>query len=324
MKEAVIEEYVQSDSINSYQSSELTYYEIPEEVTQPVIPNVFGDNMLIQRDKSFRVWGLAPSGAKVEVYLKTQDTKKAVLASGVLAAEDNSFVVEMPAMSGSVKNYDLIINFPDNEFSKTVKNVVFGDLFLASGQSNMQVSVYDDYDEAEIMEKANNPNIRYYNPPIMPVGGTDLDTEYPYHPQLSPQNYTLTWGVGTDSSFMGLKSVSSVAVNAAIKMYELLNKEKEEVPVGLMNLPVGGTTILSWLPMSASLDEDFKTLMGDRGIYSEEDYNNPQNNPGGFWNQYGALFNSKIAPVRYMNICGTLWYQGESDLGNTTYQHSMT
>lgn len=304
-----------SDSINDGRP-EAALFEIPAS-DFPEIPNVFGDNMLFQQGKPVRVWGLAPALAKVEIRLREQESGKLVSQLGLYAADDGSFIGELPAVSASFTAHTLEIRV--GSFVKTCRNVLFGELLLASGQSNMQVVVNDLYERDALLAAADNPHLRFYNPPIMPVQTVDYVSEaYPFLPQLSPEMGAMSWVRGDEPTTMGVGGVSGVAYTCALELYERLNRGGRAVPVGVMNLPVGGTSIVPWLPRyTATEDAAFRSLLGENFAETAADYNHNANFPA--HSQFSSLFNTKIAPVVNMRIAGLLWYQGESDAGNPAF-----
>ena len=101
-------EYMESDDLNEARAGIYNKFAIPEG-KRLKLPDIFGDNMIVQRDKPIRVWGVAPAGEKVTVRLRESGTGKSVVARGVYACDNNTFLVELPALQVSEKVYELVV-----------------------------------------------------------------------------------------------------------------------------------------------------------------------------------------------------------------------
>lgn len=301
-EDIVINKYEESYGINDERNM-FSSFELPKTVTRLKMPNIFGNNMMFQQNKPMRLWGLAPADSRVEVRLYDESGEN-VAAVGVIPAPDYSFVCELPARKASFSKYTLKITCGNTE--RKYSDVLIGEVFLASGQSNMQVVVGETYEGEQLLAAANNDKIRVYNPAILPNTG---DT-YSYLLQFETPTGSAEWTKGDDGTRTGLFGVSAVAYSCALQMYEELNKNGAQVPVGFLNLPVGGTSILPWLPRyAADDDQTLKSALGSK--YKPFDAEKTLN-----YGEFTALFNTKIAPVMNFNINGMIWYQGETDEGS--------
>ena len=292
------ESYGVNDERNYYYS-----FDLPEKVTRLKMPDIFGDHMVFQQNKPMRIWGLAPADSKIEVRLYNEETNENVAACGVISAADHSFVCELPARAASFTSYRLKITCGTVE--RVYSDVLIGEVFLASGQSNMQVIVGETYEGEELLSSANNDKIRVYNPAILPNQG---DNTYSYRLQLETPNGTDGWSMGNDATTYGMYSVSAVGYSCALQLFEELNRDGQ-IPVGFLNLPVGGTSVKSWLPRSA-VEENAALKRALGASYLTYDEDKTLN-----YGEFTALFNAKIAPVVNFNISGMIWYQGETDEG---------
>lgn len=301
-EEIVITQYEECYGINDGRNYYYSF-DLPTTVSRLKLPDIFGDHMMFQQNKPIRIWGLAPADSKVEVRLYDEATGNNLAAVGVISAADHSFICELPAQPASFQTYRLKITCGTTE--RVYSDILVGEVFLASGQSNMQVVVGETYEGKELLDAANNDKIRVYNPSILPNQG---DNTYSYRMQLETPNGTDGWAKGDDASLYGMYGVSAIGYSCALQMFEELN-ENAQVPVGFLNLPVGGTSIRSWLPRYAA-DENakLKTALGAGYLpYDEEKTLN--------YGEFTSLFNAKIAPVVNFNINGMIWYQGETDEG---------
>ena len=160
-------------------------------------------------------------------------------------------------------------------------NVLFGDVFICSGQSNMQMTVSQSVNATEnIIEAQNYQNIR-----IFTVGqGTASNT-----PLSEFATIVQTWSVASSATVGGpdWQFFSGVCWYFAKNLYV-----KEQIPLGMVSSNWGGTTVQQW---SAP-----PVLSGCQV--------SPPSNAGELWN-------AMIVPLLPMSIKGTLWYQGESNVG---------
>lgn len=183
------------------------------------LPRLIGDGMILQRDTEVKVWGWADPREAVTVKFldKTYKTKA--------DAKGNWFVI-LPAQEAGI-GYSLQIN------NLIVKDILFGDVWLCSGQSNMELPmrrVLDLY--ADEVRKAENPNIRYFKVPLtydFVEARRDVDAG--------------TWQTTTPETIL---EFSAVAYFFAKELYE-----KYQVPIGLINASVGGSPAEAWISQDA-------------------------------------------------------------------------
>jgi len=181
-----------------------------------ILPHVFSDHMVLQRDRPVPVWGKAQPGAKVT--LMWQGNKTSVRADA-----EGAWKAYLPA-SPAGGPYVLSIN------NVTLEDILVGDVFLCSGQSNMELPVERCLDAvAEEIRDYSNPCIRYLGVPM----AYDFDGPREDIPDCS-------WQV-LDSERTGL-SWSAVCYFTARYL-----QEETGVPVGMVNVSVGGSPIEAWL-----------------------------------------------------------------------------
>jgi len=179
------------------------------------LPRLISNGMVLQRDVPLRIWGWADPGEKVKVEFigKTYQTK---------ADKLGNWKVDLPAITAGGP-----FAMKVNEIE--IKDILVGDVWLCSGQSNMELMVYRVLDlyQNEI-EQTNNTNIRYFKPTIR----TDSQT---------PQNDFKegTWLPATQEN---IQNFSSLSYFFGEQLYQ-----KYKVPIGLINNAIGGSAIESWL-----------------------------------------------------------------------------
>lgn len=277
-----------------------------------ILPDVLSDHMLFCCDRPIPVWGAGAPGTHVTVVLSQQFNRQIVQHTEFIIGDDGSFIIHLDPMPASETSYHLSLTTPKKSYE--IKDVLFGILLLASGQSNMQVNVGECLDASDLIRSARNSALRFYAPPIVPImtaemaswfgiTADDPDKLYPPHPVLNPDATAGAW-IRDDSQ--QIEPVSAIGYSAALELHRLTH-----LPVGVMSLPVGGTSIVPWLPrICGDENEQLRTLIGERYLADDEAYANANT-----YNFYSALYMTKIAPVSPLPISAMLWYQGESDEG---------
>ncbi len=186
------------------------------------LPGFFGDHMVLQRDAPIPVWGWADPGAEVSVLLGT-DEAKAVTAK---AGEDGRWKVALPAMEANAEGLSLTVKSGDKTL--TLKDVLVGEVWLCSGQSNMEWTVAASLNPAEEIAAANFPAIRQ-----MKIAHLTAPT-----PQ---QDVSSVWQVCSPET---AGSFTAAGYYMARELHRELG-----VPIGLLNSSWGGTRIEPWTPL---------------------------------------------------------------------------
>ena len=176
----------------------------------------FSDHMVLQRDKPIPVWGWAEPGELVTVTLNG--------TSATATADDSGkWLLNLPAMSAGV-GYSMIVSSDQTETSIEVSDVVIGEVWLASGQSNMQWKLANT-DPGELTREP-NPMIRQYR-------GASADFRTP------TEKSSGKWVVDEGDNRLDF---SAVAYYFAQSLQEEL-----DVPVGILLAAVGGTKVETWM-----------------------------------------------------------------------------
>jgi len=121
---------------------------------EPKLPGFFGDNMVLQREKPVKIWGWADSGEEMTVTFAGQSCK-------AVAGPDGSWLVKLDPMKAASEAQTLTVKSNKAEAKIAFTNVVVGDVWLCSGQSNMEWSLGRVTDSAKEREAANYPLIRH-------------------------------------------------------------------------------------------------------------------------------------------------------------------
>jgi sialate O-acetylesterase len=285
------------------------------------LPNIFGSNMVLQQEKPIRFFGWAEPGEKVAVSMPGKSAETTADAKG-------KWRVDLPAMKTDGKPFDVIVK-GNNEI--TLKDVVLGEVWICSGQSNMEWPLTAVINSKEEIAAANYPNIRQFDVP----GHTTSP---------SPNsNVPGQWKVCTPQT---ARSFSAVGYFFGRKLHK-----ESGVPIGLIGTNWGGTRIEPWTPISgfASVPElksyadrlkkiDPTTTAGQEfhGRYLNEVLSwlaksreelaagkTPGNPPASqtmrVLGQMGGatiIYNAMVHGLAPFSVRGAIWYQGESNAGD--------
>lgn len=255
-------------------------------IAQLRLPAVLSSHMVLQQNDSVLLWGWANPGDNMFVTTSWDNkTDSALVSNGAKW----SLKVKTPAAGGPYN-----ISFKQHAQHIVLENVMIGEVWYCSGQSNMDWNYYvgvRNMQEELNLDKQNN--IRFFFIP-------KSTSSYPQEDVRSQ------WAV-CDSN--NLKSFSAVAYFFAKKLQQELN-----VPVGLIQGSWGGTPAEVWTPA-----EKINNNVVLKGSSDKID-------SAKWWpNKPGVTFNAMVAPVTNFSIAGAIWYQGE---GNTaapaTYASLLT
>ena len=202
------------------------------------LPSVISDGMILQRNEPIKIWGWADADEKFEINWNG----KTYLAT---AQHDGSWECTLPAMAAGGP-------FQMTVGEITLDNILIGDVFLCSGQSNMELPVRRVTDMfAEEIASYENPDIRHYAvPQTFNFTAPQEDT-----PEAS-------WKPCTRENVMNF---SALAYFFAKELYK-----KTGVPVGLVNASWGGTPAEAW--MSEEALTPFPKYINEKRIYEDEGY----------------------------------------------------
>lgn len=283
---------------------------------QVQVPKVIGSHMVIQRDLPVHVWGTAAPGESVAVSFRgetrvTQANRigdwSVYLAPGAAGGPFELKVQGMPtADSAAPQEAPIVFN-----------DILVGDLWVASGQSNMEFPLNRAETAALDLPHASNPRIRLLmvRKRASQFAEEDVDTD--------------GWTVSNPET---AKDFSAVAWYFARDL-----EQREHVPVGVIDATWGGTVAESWVRLTA-LGEDASLMplfvsrgkMTDDGAKADreakdEDLQRKEAEAAGKpvpqfpWHpsleswEPGLLWNGMIAPLTSLAIRGVIWYQGESN-----------
>lgn len=249
------------------------------------LPTIFGDHMVLQRQRPVPVWGTASPGETVQVSIAGQQQT-------VRADKDGRWMVKLAAMKAGGP-HDLMVKAGTTQ---TMKDVLVGEVWLASGQSNMAMQVRRCRDAEKEQAGAKFPAIRMFT--------------VARNAQLEPQDACKgTWQVCSPKTVGGF---SGTAYFFGRRLHRDL-----DVPVGLVNSSWGGTAIEAWTSLDVQQkDSRLAPVLAPWKTNKKTNKNRPAN-----------LFNGMIQPLVPYAIRGAIWYQGErnsrSVASSLLYRHQL-
>ncbi|MFL2480760.1 MAG: sialate O-acetylesterase [Verrucomicrobiales bacterium] len=249
------------------------------------LPNVIGSGMVLQRDMAVPVWGWAEAGEEVTVSFAGQ-TKK------TKTGDDGKWTVSLDPLKANENGSALTIT---GKNKITLENVLVGEVWICSGQSNMEWAIRQSMNPKEEAAAANYPQIRLFNVPGHTVSPLPKDEGAGQWQVCDPNSANNFSAVGY---FFGRR----------------LHKDLK-VPVGLIGSNWGGTRIEPWTTLAGFESVPELSKIADQ----VKNYKQDTRVGGG---QPSAIYNSMVHPLTPFAMRGGIWYQGESNgsEGITYYQ----
>ena len=239
-------------------------------------PTILSDNMVLQQQSEATIWGWTTATSETITIIGSWNNVEVTAKAhqGVWSAK-----LPTPTAGGpytvTIKGHEEI----------TFSNVMIGEVWIASGQSNMQWTPNMGLDNAEEeIKNANYANIRFF--------------QVPQRKSSTPQDDTPGEWVSCSSETM--QNFSSVAYFFGRKLHKNLS-----VPVGLISSNWGGTPVEVWIPEEL-INGDDELKISAKKLEERE-----------WWPHLpGELYNGMIHALVKFNIAGAIWYQGESNRAN--------
>jgi sialate O-acetylesterase len=294
------------------------------------LPKLWSDHAVIQRDRPIHVWGWADVGERVTATLRGSNGGAEETASATTDSLGHwSLYLASQSVGGGA--YTLTVRGSD---TITINDLLIGDVWLASGQSNMEMPLLGFPGSAvlkngpEEIATANHPEIRLLHEP----------KRFSYFPM---QDQEATWQICTPAT---AASFSSVAYFFAREI-----QRDQKVPIGVVEADWGGTPAEAWtsldtlgsdaglMPVFAARAADMDKQADVEAIkaqYAREDAaakaagrapeQHPWQPPVEPW-AAASLYNGMIAPMTPLAIRGVIWYQGEAntDLERAPLYHRL-
>lgn len=259
------------------------------------LANVFSNDMVLQRDQEVRIWGTADKGALITLQFAGQ-TKQATTAM------NGKWMIGLSPMPVSAQPQEMQVSAGAEKI--TLKGILIGDVWLCSGQSNMEYT-FDrklkryaapkkgaDIAEQELAAMPGPAGIRYLY----------AERNLKKYPQF-PGN---GWFTNQDTT---VRYVSAIGYFFAKEIYAATG-----VPIGIISSSWGGTRVEQWTPPQAyTISPTFRNLMTTDTFKIDE-------------MKPGQMYRGMIETLIPMAIKGVLWYQGESNCmieDQATYREKM-
>lgn len=247
------------------------------------LSNLFSDNMVLQQESHVNIWGKAKKNQELIIY--TSWSGKIIRT---IVKDDGSWEVKIKTPSAGGP-YNIQVTC-DGE-TKTINNVLIGEVWLASGQSNMEMTLSGNNREPvngslDAIANSNNTKIRFFNVKL----------------KVSEERINDVDGEWLEANFKNTPNFSAVAYSFAKYLNQVL-----DIPFGIINSPKDGSVAEAWI----SPDVLKKiTTNKELSYYAKQPHNNPS-----------VLFNGMINAIIPFTIKGVIWYQGEGNSGR--YQNYM-
>jgi sialate O-acetylesterase len=247
-----------------------------------LLPSILSDNMVLQQNSEVKLWGWKTLRTADEIRIICSWSSDTVVTKGIIGVWSAS--INTPKSGGP---YQIRI-FSDYE-EKVISNVLIGEVWLGSGQSNMEMPVDSIHDGF--------PGVTDYKKEISNAQFNEIRLFLVEKQSAAfPQNdLTGKWVVCTPES---VRRFSGVAYFFARKLHQDLS-----VPVGIIASSWGGTNAETWIAKD--------TLVQHEELY--QPFEDMTGSKGWFPNYPGELYNSMIYPLQQFRIKGVIWYQGESN-----------
>jgi len=252
---------------------------------------LFNDGMVLQQQAKIKIWGKANPEEKIQIELAGRIYHTASAKSG-------DWKISIPPLKAQV---GLVLKVIAGKDSVIIQDIAVGEVWMASGQSNMEMRVWQSDVAALAKEVSKDEDLRFFLQPQWP----------------SPHSCFDGGGEWMKADSVSVKGWSAVALSFALEL-----RKKLHVPVGIISSNWGGTAVESWIPRSRlakdSITSPILKRMNQYQIALEK--SDPIENRfpwcwdlPGQRHTPGDLFNGMIAPHIHFAIKGVIWYQGESN-----------
>ncbi|MDQ0638428.1 sialate O-acetylesterase [Pedobacter sp. W3I1] len=248
------------------------------------LPAFFSDNMVLQRNSDVKLWGWGSPNEEITVTASWDAATYKVKAGNQATWQ---IIIKTPKEGGpytlKFKGYNEVV----------FNNVMLGEVWLCSGQSNMEWTAASGIDNAVAeIAAANYPDIRFFAAP-------KLTAIYPQN------NLSGAWQACTPET---MKYFSAIGYFFAQHLQEGL----KGVPIGIINCSWGGTNAEVWMPQDYIAKD--AVLASAAAKFNESEW----------WpREPGRVYNAMIHPFAGLRLAGVLWYQGESNVGSVVYHRTF-
>lgn len=298
------------------------------------MPQIFSDNMILQQNQEIPVWGWSEPGDKIRVQFQSQNIES-------IANEMGKWMVRMSSVEATYEPQSMTIQ--NESESIEIKNILIGEVWLCSGQSNMA------YTMQASSKKPRNPE---FTPITDSIKNEIITAQDPYLRQIHiPNNNSISEKKKNfDASWLESSPKTNPAFTATGYYFAKELRRELKVPVGLIKCAWGGTRVQPWIPSEGYLEnETFSQYYHTEIKKAQEEQSklDPQKMVA-FNKQIEAekdpikkkqwikkrpkapirsnrlpttIFNGMVHPIIPYAIKGTLWYQGEANRSHLPEQY---
>ena len=256
---------------------------------QPILrlPSIIGDHMVLQANSNVKIWGWAEPNKEVLIIPSwSQDTVR------TKSTGDTKWLASIQTPAADNRTYTLTVQTQQRKIE--VKDILVGQVWLCGGQSNMNYSAAQGItDMQEELQKPMNPTIRLF---------TVTRNSSPWYQEECEGK----WQVCNAKSALWF---SAVGYFFGKTLSEALSQ-----PVGLINASWGGSPVETWTPASSMSKEPALKGMWTKNRKSKSPYNYT----------IGSMYNAMIHPITNFALAGIVWYQGEANVGHTSYADAFS
>ena len=242
------------------------------------LPTVLGSGMVLQQNENVNIWGWSKPSAKITV--KAQWLEEAVKTN---ADAEGKWMLSLSTPAGSYEKYSMSVS--DGKSTINLEDIMIGEVWLCSGQSNMAWKTELCLDLKDEMEDAANvgKHIRLFTTGRIRSDKPEVDVPEAKWTGCTPE---------TVASFSGVGYGFGVELQRAL-----------DVPVGLLQASFGGTFIEGWVSQDA-IHNGEKSATFIKGV-------NIINKGKTMWaGKASHLYNANIHPLLNVRLAGVIWYQG--------------
>ena len=243
-----------------------------------VLPDMLSDNMVIQQNSSIKLWGTAKAKTSVKIKVSWSTVPYTCRSE-----KNGQWQISIQTNAASFQKHTITIS--DGKLI-TIQNVLIGEVWLCSGQSNMEMS-FNGFKNQPIADA------NYYISNAKKESGIRMLNVVK---SSSINSNSVGKGKWLESSPQNLPSFSATAYFFALRLQEQL-----KVPIGIINSSYGGSCIEGWLSpgnLEKYTDFDFRQKIPDSMS----------------WQRPNVMYQNMLKPFRNYVINGFVWYQGESNV----------
>lgn len=249
---------------------------MPHAQAQLRMPSLFSSHMVIQQNTEIPIWGWAGPNQDIQIQVSWDTT---IIQTKVSNTSLWKATIKTPSAGGPHK-----ITIKAESEKKTLENIMSGEVWLCSGQSNMEWHMDASADGKPYLEQINDPQIRLFQVPRSAASS----------PQMKGEG---NWNLCNGESLRWFSAV-------AYYFGKTLNNELK-VPIGIIHASWGGTPAEVWVPQDIIEPDSILKAAANKQL----DIDRP-------WcpSAPGTAYNSMIAPLIPFKLSGIIWYQGESNV----------